>query len=428
MPGNARRLPGNSLPFRTPFFYGWMMVAVAALGIFFSGPGQTYSNSVYIASYIEAFGMSQTEVASIYSAATFVSGMLLFAMGKLTDKYGRRAMLTIAAVMLGLSCLFNSLVTGPVMLFFGFFLIRYFGQGSMTLLPNTLVSQWFVAYRGRALAFAALGGLLGAAAFPPLINALIGAWGWQSSWRIIGVAILLLFAPVAFLLVRDRPEEAGLLPDGAKASDEASASAIQTHSQEDSWLLKEAAGTRSFWLIMLCCMIPSMVNTGITFQIFSILGEKMIDRHTTAFLLGLTPLVSFGCSLLAGFVSERILPHRLLAITFAINIIPPVILMTADHFAGALAFAICWGAAWGFISIPLGLIWPHYYGRKHLGSIQGVAHAATVIGSALGPIPFGWAFDRFGSYTAILAASAAIWAAGAALSLFASAPRRNQTT
>lgn len=423
------------LPIRTPFYYGWLIVVLSGIGVFFSGPGQTYSNSVFIESYILHFGMSQTEVASIYSAATLLSGSLLFLMGRATDRYGRRIMMTLAALMLGAACMFNSVITGPVMLFIGFFLVRYFGQGSLTLIPNTLVSQWFMKYRGRALSFVGIGGLLGAAAFPPLINALIDAWGWQSTWRILGIALIVFFAPLSYFLVRNRPEDAGLLPDGTGRSageqEEPNSSSPENAPplpHEDSWTLKEATRTRAFWLIMICGAIPGMIITGITFQLFSILGERGVDRVTTAFLLGMIPLVSFGCSLLAGFIVERMEARKLLAFSFLMACASPLLLLVSDHYALVLAFAVVWGMSQGFMNVPLGVLWPNYFGRKHLGSIQGVTHTAVVIGSALGPIQFGWAYDQFGHYDGVLLVSSAVWAAGAVLAILAIPPRRQRVS
>lgn len=63
-------------PIRTPFFYGWLLVGISGLGIFFSGPGQTYSNAVFIESYVRELSMDRTSISSIYSAATLASGLL----------------------------------------------------------------------------------------------------------------------------------------------------------------------------------------------------------------------------------------------------------------------------------------------------------------------------------------------------------------
>lgn len=106
-----------------------------------------------------------------------LAGFLLFIVGRMVDKFGPRYMTVGIGFMLALACLFNSFIMGPIMLFFGFFMLRLLGQGSMTLIPGTLVPQWFVRKRGRALSLMAIGGFLGSAAIPPFNAWLIGTWG-----------------------------------------------------------------------------------------------------------------------------------------------------------------------------------------------------------------------------------------------------------
>ena len=138
-------------PIKTRFFYGWVIVAIAAVSVFFSGPGQTYSISLFIDEYIKDFDWSRSTVSSIYSAATLLAGLLLFLIGRLIDKYGQRKMVVIISIMLAIACFWNANVTNMFMLFVGFFLIRLFGQGSMTLLPNTLVAQWLASWQSAVL-------------------------------------------------------------------------------------------------------------------------------------------------------------------------------------------------------------------------------------------------------------------------------------
>lgn len=407
------------LPFATPFYYGWLMVGISALGIFFSGPGQTYSNSVFIEFYIEDFQLSRTAVSGIYSLATLIAGFLLFGIGKLTDRLGRRIMLTAVAFMLGVACIWNSYITGVAMMLIGFFCVRLFGQGSMTLIPNTLVSQWFVKRRGRALSFAGLGGLVGAAFFPPFINELITVYDWQTAWRVLGIMLIVLFVPIAYYFVRNKPEDVGLLPDYVSTHAEKPV----TMEEEISWTLAQAVKTRSFWLLLVCMAIPAMIYTGLTFQLFSILGDYDIDRTTIAFLLSLVPMISFGFSLVSGFVVEKVRAHGMLGLTFLLNIAAPLILLFLQGgYIGVLLFAVAWGAAQGLMNIPLSIVWPNYFGRQHLGSIQSITTAATVVGSALGPIAFGLAYDQLGSYRMILIISAIIWLIGALLAFISPPP------
>lgn len=136
----------TNLPFHPPFYYGWVILFIAALSMFFSGPGQTYSISIFIDYYIEDFDLSRSLVSTLYLFATLLSGFLLFTMGRAIERFGPRRMSVVIAVMLGLACLWNSFLTGAVMMFIGFFTLRFFGQGSMMLLPNTVVPQWFAGF------------------------------------------------------------------------------------------------------------------------------------------------------------------------------------------------------------------------------------------------------------------------------------------
>ena len=128
-------------------------------------------------------------------------------------------MTTVVAILLGLACLWNSFVSGPIMLFIGFFMIRLFGQGSMTLLPQTLVPQWFIKQRGRAFSLMTLGIFISAAVLPPLNIWMIQTWNWSAAWRVWFVLLIFFYAPIAYFLIRNKPEVIGLLPDNAQVPD-----------------------------------------------------------------------------------------------------------------------------------------------------------------------------------------------------------------
>ena len=117
-------LASNQLPMNTRVFYGWFIVALGALGVFFSGPGQTYSVSVFIDSYISDFGWSRSYVSSLYSLGTLCAGFALPFIGRQVDKRGHRVMTTVIALAFGSACFWMSLVSNPFMLFIGFMLIK----------------------------------------------------------------------------------------------------------------------------------------------------------------------------------------------------------------------------------------------------------------------------------------------------------------
>lgn len=403
------------------FHYGWVIIAIAALSQFFSGPGQTYSNSIFIDYYIEDFGWSRSTVSGIYSAATLTAGFLLFFVGRLIDRNGSRKMAVAVSIALAVACFFNSFVTSLVMLFIGFFFIRLLGQGSMALISSSLIPQWFVKKRGRAISIAAIGGLVSSAAFPLLNVWLIESFGWRSSWLILGIIIIVCFTPLALFLIQNSPEEMGLLPDnGASLKAEPEKKLIE----EVSWSVKEASKTRAFWLLLLCAAIPGIVNTGLTFHLVSIFSEKSLSLETAAGILSLTALIGLPVTFITGILLEKVKVQYMLTLVFAGELLSLFLLQKADFLAAAMVFGLVWGISMGIERIVMAVVWPNYFGRKHIGSISGISMAMVVTGSALGPLPLGIAFDLFGGYTEILWALMIFPIFGIVAALLADPPKK----
>lgn len=402
----------------TPFYYGWVIVFIAALGIFFSGPGQTYSVSMFIDSYILEFGWSRSYVSSLYSMGTLAAGMILPLVGRLVDRFGSRIMVTALAAVFGLVCLYMSTVGSPLMLLIGFLLVRLLGQGSMTLTSSTLVPQWFVQKRGRALSLMVLGGTISSAAVPLINTWLIRAFDWRLGWQVWGILLWAIMVPMAWFLIRNRPEDLGLRPDNitgqaAKTPEENSPKPDITSTgvsqEDDAWTVGEAMRTRSFWLLMFCTTIPAAVNTGLTFHLTSIMRSSgfSLDFAPTmaALVLSTVALTQLPFNFVAGFLADKYKPHYLVAAAFAGQLLSLIFLLFLRSPSQAIAFGVLWGVLHGFYAINNGVIWPSYFGRRYLGSIRGMAMTAMVIGSAFGPLPFGIAFDLFNGYREILVLS-----------------------
>ncbi len=393
----------KALPFRPPFFYGWIIVGVSALTIFFSGPGQTYSVSTFIDSYITEFGWSRSTVSGMYSMGTLAAGLLMGFVGNFIDRRGHRAVTTAIALIFGLACLGMSLVNNPLTLLAGFFSIRLLGQGSMSLSSSTLVPQWFIRKKGRALSLVAIGGAAGSALLPPLNTWIIEHYGWKTGWRTWTALLWLVMAPAAYLLTRDRPEDVGLAPD-----DETRAQFVteaNTLPSGESWTVREAMSTRSFWLLLFCVMIPSAINTGLIFHQISIMDQLGVSAQSAAVVLSIMALIRLPVVMVAGQIADRV-PARFVQVgSMAGLLVAMVALYITDSVQMAVAYGALTGITMAFQIMVSGVIWPDYYGRNHLGSIRGVTMMAGVIGSALGPLPYGYAYDIFGGYTEALTVS-----------------------
>ncbi|UCH37840.1 MAG: MFS transporter [Candidatus Bathyarchaeota archaeon] len=415
----------SGLPFRTRFFYGWIIVGVSALILFFSGPGQTYSVSIFIDSFIVEFNWSRSIVSGVYSAGTLLAGFLMGIMGSFFDRRGHRVMTTIVAALLGVACIWMSYVANVAMLFFGFFLIRLLGQGSLSLSSMTLPPQWFIRKKGRALSIVSIGGALSSALLPPVNTWLINTFGWRLGWRFWAILLWAFMVPVSHYLIRNKPEDVGLTPDTQKSAQMPTIRESKQTVLRDDWLLKEVFRTRAFWLLLYCIAVPSAITTGLIFHHVSISSQLGLTEEIAALILSIMALIRFPIIFVVGQLADRVPPRFLMAFNQSILLLGIIVLYFATDMRFALLYGILLGVMMAFQSITSSVVWPEYFGRKYLGSIRGISLMAGVLGSALGPLPYGFTYDLWGSYQPILLISLAFPVLGILAALIAAPPKKN---
>ncbi len=385
------------------FYYGWVIVAISALAMFFSAPGQTFSVSVFIDAYAEEFDYSSTLISTGYSVATVISGSLIVFMGRFIDKFGHRFMLVTVGIMLAITTFFNSFIANIWMMFFGFFLLRYFGQGSMTLLPESLVPQWFDKRRGFALSIMGLGITVATLLVPRYNLLLIDLFGWQGAWRVWGIKALVILVPLAFFFVINRPEKIGITVENANNGDKEAADKAYRAMYSESFSLKEAIRTRQFWFVGLMSMIGPMFTTGVTFHFFSIMALRSVERETAAFIIGLIALPAFVMPLIARNVIDRFpfkVTFLIIQTIFFLSMVWLAFFVTGA--ASATFFILFYGVGFTLLNVTMNAMWPSYFGRAYLGAIRGAGTVFMVIGSALGAMPFGVSYDLTGNYNAAI--------------------------
>ena len=381
-------------------YYGWVMVAVSGMIFFFSAPGQTYSISVFIDTM--PFDVSQTTVSLFYSAATLLSGISLLWMGRLIDRLGHRKMTLIVASGLGVVLLINSTVGSFLIFGFSFFFLRFFGQGSMTLIPSSLVPQWFEKNKATALSIAQIGGLL-ATLLIPLVNVwVIGTFGWSQAWRIWAAAIGFIFIPVIFLTLVNKPADLNLLIENKDPQDAKTIRLEDDRIKRQSLSLKDAINVREFWILGFVSMIPSMFTTGMTFHIYTLMRLRGILEPQAALLIGLLAFPALFMPILAKTVIDRFQLKWSISLPLLGIIAAMALLNALTGFTSALIFMIAYGSVIAVLQLSLNVSWPYYFGRYHLGSIRGAATVFMVIGSAFGPLPFGISYDLTGEYTSVI--------------------------
>ena len=375
------------------FFYGWIIVGIANIGIFSSGPGQSHTFSVFVEPISQDLELSSASIASAYGLATLIAAFLLPYMGKIIDRYGARVSLIIISIILGISCIFFGAASNFLMLTVGFGFLRFFGQGSLMLGCANLVSQWFDSKRGFAMSLMALGFGMSMAIHPPVSQFLIDQYGWKYAWIILGISTWIIMVPALFILAWNNPENIGLKPDGVKKSnfknDEVEAI--------EGLNLTEALKENSFYILAAMWFGMAMLVTTLHFYQVTILTNQGITTEFAASLFTVSAFAMVVFMPLVGKFFDNFPTKYVLATGLLINSISLISITYSSSDAYSLFYAISFGINNAFSMTMFGYIWPRYFGRKHLGSIQGTGQMIGVIGASLGPLPVGFAIDYLGS-------------------------------
>ena len=374
------------------YFYGWIIVAVANLGIFSSGPGQSHTFSVFVGPIGKDLDLSSTSIASAYGLATLIAAFMLPYMGKLIDKYGARKTLIIVSIILGFSCVFFGAASNFLMLTVGFGFLRFFGQGSLMLGCANLVSQWFEKKREFAMSLMALGFGISMAIHPPLSQFLIDEYGWKFAWVFLGVSTWIIMVPTLYILAWNTPESVGLLPDGDKRAE-----SINDKNEPIEGLdLTQALKEKSFYILSAMWFGMAMLVTTLHFYQVTILTSQGISTDFAANLFTVSAIAMVLFMPVVGKLFDNIPTNFVLTIGLIINCISLLSITYANNEYYAFFYAIFFGINNAISMTMFGYIWPRYFGRKHLGSIQGTGQMIGVIGASLGPIPVGFAIDYIG--------------------------------
>jgi MFS family permease len=382
-------------------FYGWVMLGVAALGMFASGPGQSHIFSVFILPIGRDLGISHTSVSSAYALATLMAAFGLPWVGRLVDRHGVRPVLFCVAVLLGLAAMAFGAVTGMVTLALGFAALRFLGQGSLMLCSANLVAQWFDRKRGFALSLMGLGFSLTMAAHPPLAQWLIDQLGWRAAWFWLGILTWLLLVPVVAILVENRPESLGLQPDGDTADGNGN-QAARGQRADIGLSIGQAVRTPAFWIIALSLATFSMLVTGLFFHQVSIFQSAGLSPQMAAWVFPISAVSMVLAMPVFGRLLDRVPTKPLFACAMLTMTAAMLALVLVDDAATAALYGIVFGINNAAVHTHMTYVWPRFFGRRHLGSIQGTAQTIAVVGASLGPLPLGAAFDLYGEYTGAL--------------------------
>jgi len=407
------------------FFYGWMILAVATLAMFASGPGQSHTFSIFVDLIAEDLGISTTSIASAYAFATLIAAFGLTRMGYFVDRYGARKVMVVVAILLGFACMGFGAAAGVITLSLGFMGLRFFGQGSMMLGATNLVAQWFSAKRGFAMSILMLGFSASMAIHPALGQWLIDQVGWRQAWMWLGVMTWVMMVPLLWFFTYSKPEIMGLRPDGARAPAAGGEGAKTADTMLTGLTLRRALRTPAFWFVGAGLFTTAMLITTLFFYQVSIFDRQGLPPGLAANMFAVSALIMAFTMPAIGRALDRTNPKFIFSKTLILLAVCLVGITFVEDTAGAIVYALVFGVLTGANMTLFGFLWAYYFGRKHLGSIQGVGQATGIVGASLGPLPLGIAFDHFGTYTDALHLLAVLPVACAVLALFLVRPEHH---
>jgi sugar phosphate permease len=323
----------------------------------------------------------------------------------------------------GVACIYVGSVQNALMLGLGFVALRMLGQGGLALVSQNVINQWWVQRRGLVTGISGVAtSILLVGLFPNVAHALLRQYGWRTTYPMLGGALLLGMLPLGLILLRDRPEEYGLQPDGQTVLGKEKAGAVSGSVQEADWTLAEAIRTPAFWVVALSIGTYGMLLTGLFFHMVSIFESRNLSAEAAVAVYAPVAATSAIVRLGGGYLADRV-PLRLLLVAALITTVLIMgMVQVLNSVPMALAYGVLLGLNGGLFGIVMSVVWASYFGRRHLGSIAGMASTFTVIGSALGPLPLALAYDLLGSYNQVLTIEAAIPLTLAIANLFVRRP------
>lgn len=385
---------------RLPFFYGYMMIPVAMLMQIATSPGQTFAISAFTPSLRESLGISDSLLSLAYMLGTVGAAFPLSLVGPLSDRYGLKGLTFVAVTALAVACYYASQVTGFVSLLAAFFMLRFLGQGSLSLLSSNSIAMWFRTRIGRVSAVMSIGTAIAFAWIPELISDWIAAIGWRETYRGIAVVLAAVMLPVIILFFRDRPEDVGQRVDGLPDSPTHLGSAADHNypAPARSLTMQEVLRTRAFYIMAATNTVWAMAGTGILFYLFTLCDDRGFGTSVPANLYKTFGLSMLAMQLTGGVLADFLPLNRLLGIGTVMLSIGFGLISFGTTETALHGFAAMFGGGQGLLLAVGAVIWVRYYGRTHLGSIRGTTWCLTVAGSGCGPLLMGLTRDYTGDF------------------------------
>ncbi|MES2696445.1 MAG: MFS transporter [Verrucomicrobiota bacterium] len=395
-------LPGTAA--RPSFYYGWVTVGLAALAMVGTLPGRTQGLGLITEPLLKDLHLDRITFAEWNLWATLLGSLFALATGRLLDQLGARTLLPLVALALGGVVLAMSRTAGLAFMFGLLVLSRGFGQNALSVVSLTMPGHWFARRLSLAMAIYSIALSIGFMAAFPIVGSLVESQGWRFAWSAIGWSLVIVLAPLGWLLTRPVPRDTELASAGEAAppTDAAAADAATSFTRG------QALRTPAFWVFALSSSIYNLIASGVGLFNESILAERGFPAGIYYRSLVITALTSLVGNFLGGWLAAKWSLNGLMALAMGLLTLALLALPSLTAVAHVDAFSVVMGVAGGFVIVLFFTAWAKLFGRAHLGRIQGTAQMLTVLASAVGPLVLARCHAWTGSYATIFYLLAAL--------------------
>jgi MFS family permease len=383
----------------TRIFYGWTVVAAAAVGLFLSGlPIVVYSFGVFLKPLTQEFRVGRGTIALAFTLHNLVGAVFAPLVGWLIDRWGSRRVVVPALVLLALVLISSLAIGTSLWQLFAFYLaLGAFNIASSPVGYSAVISRWFDRHRGLALGLIMLGMGIGTAVMPPIAQRLIERFGWRMTFALVGCAILIIPTITVAVFLKEDPRAMGLLPDG----DLVSHKRLLTNRASVVAGLEWAAIWRSktFWLLLPAFVLAGASVHACVLHMPALLSDRGLTAQQAA--LGSTILgtaVMLG-RVVSGYLQDRCFAPRLAIGVFALSGLGIALLWLGHSGLTGLAAAFLVGLGMGAEVDVIAFLLSRYFGLRAYATAFGFAFGSFILAGGLGGWLMGAGFDRTGSYS-----------------------------
>ena len=400
--GSSPARPGGV---RLTFFYGWLLIAVAFITMALGVNART-AFSLLFPAVLDEFGWDRGVAAGAFSFGFVVSAVVTPFVGRLMDLRGPRVVVELGVLTMGAGLILASIVREPWQLYLTLGALVGGGVNCLAYTGQSLyLTNWFVRRRGLALSIAFSGVGVGSITILPWFAWIIGSAGWRTACVAFGILLIVLLGPVN-LLLRLRPEDMGLRPDGLISND---VSSDQLENVVDrawaavNWTLGRALRTRRFWWLAVGYFCGLFSWYAVQVHQTKYLVEVGFGPGEAAWALGLVSLVAVPGQVVLGHLSDRIGREWVWMIGnlgFVICYLCLIGLRSAPTLMLLYLMVVAQGTFGYSLTSVMGPIPAEIFEGPHFGSIFGTLMVAAILGGAAGPWVAGIVYDATGTYSA----------------------------